>query len=606
SPPQQESNMEFGDFLRHVSLVFASYLGLLGIPAPLPVPPMPEDSALLRVAPADSMLFVEWFGAGPANDDPTNRTERLAAEPEVHAAILKLVESGREMVSHQTRGVPNQEQPLEIYDHVLTLMQKPGCAFVRSMTPFQGGLVVHAGNDAHKVLRTINTVLQDTLSDGAPRSKKTIDGVEFDTIALSKGMEFVGWAAIEGYFVVSVGDAAARQAIAGIGNKDPGLRGKAGLTKLLEGTKVERPMLRTFAAVDQIVEELPWTKKFWEPLGLSNVTAALSESGLEGDGFVARTQLSVAKPTGLFGNLRGRPLSVDDLALIPGDATTALAMRCKEGSLEQTGLLLASSLAGEDPTPAWERTLDRFRAQFQIDLSTGLIAQLDDCAAAWNSPSQGGLGFTAAAASLPLKDASAFGENLTSMWRSLEDVAPNKERKLEQGGRIRSFGGYLDTFTYRGIKAWWIDHIHRDFPFGLSLTNTDRHGLMAIQPQALRSAIDASMAPNFDKALVREPVVARRGNATAMLYLNLKGVLNQGYGALLPTFQMASHEMHNEGFGFDLSDIPRLATLAPHLGPELVVLEPIEAGYRMTRRGTLPVLDSLLVSAGAACLITIN
>lgn len=598
--------MNFGDFFRHISLVFASYLGLLGIPAPLPVPPMPEDPVILQVAPADSMLFVEWFGAGKPGDDPKNRTERLAAEPEVHAAILRLVESGQEMIRHQTKGHPDQAQILAIYEHAIGLMQKPGCAFVTGLKPFQGGLVVHAEGAAKEVVRTIDKSLRDMLPEDAPRSKKLIDGVEFDTIPLPDGMQFVGWAAIDGYFVVSVGEAAAKQAVAGIGKKDLGLRGSPGMAKLLDGAKVERPMLRTFAAVERVVREVPWTQMFWGPLGLSETSAALAESGLEGDGFVSRTQLSVARPSGVFGNLRGRPLSVDDLALIPGDATTALALRCQEGTLEKTALLLASSLAGQDPTPDWERFLEQGRGQIQVDMSKDLVAHLDDCVAVWNSPMQGGLGFTGAAASVPLKDAKAFGENLTQMWDNLEQIAPNKERELEQGNGIRSYRAYLDSFTHRGVKAWWIDHMDRDFPFGLSWTNTDRHGLLSMQPQALRSAIDASKMPNFDKALVRKREVARRGEATAMLYVDLRGLLEQAYGGLLVMFQAVSHDMHGEGFGFDLSDIPRLEVLAPHLGSELVVLESLPDGYRITRHGTMPVLDALLVSVGAACLIAID
>ena len=68
--------MNLGDFFRHITLVFASYLGLLGIPMSLPMPPQPEGPALMRVAPADCTLFVQWCGQGESAPDTLNRTCR--------------------------------------------------------------------------------------------------------------------------------------------------------------------------------------------------------------------------------------------------------------------------------------------------------------------------------------------------------------------------------------------------------------------------------------------------------------------------------------------------------------------------------------------------
>ena len=598
--------MQFRDFFRHISLVFASYLGLLGMPMPLPVPPLPEDPVLLRVAPADAVLFVEWFGSGESAAKPTNRTERLAAEPEVVAAINKLVSSARGALERQGRREPNQAEALLILDQLMAFVQLPGCVFVSDLKPFGGGLVVQVGADATAVATSLTKALNGLLPEGAPRAEKVVAGVTFETVTLPDGMQFVGWAAVDDYFVVTVGEAAASQIVAGIREQAPGLGGNPAVRTLLAGAKVERPMLRTYAAIDAIVSQFPWVEQFWGPLGISKATAALAESGLEDDGFVSRTQLAIAKPTGVLGNLRGRPLSQDDLALIPGDATTAIALRVTEGTLEQSAMKLAQSFASEDPTPYWERFVVRGKQQIDVDISADLVAHLDDCVVVWNSPRQGGLGFTAAAASLPLRDGKAFGDSLTAMWERATDMAPNKEREMAKGQRIRPYRGYLDSFVHQGVKAWWIDHIDRDLPFGISWASTERHALLTMQPQSMRSAIDASKLPNFDQALVRKREVARRGDATAMLYVDLAGLLKQSYGALLVGFQTVSHEWQSEGFAFDLSDVPRLESLLPHLGSELTVLEALPDGYRVTRRGSLPVFDVLLVSCGAACILGLD
>ncbi|MFT4511860.1 MAG: hypothetical protein ACI91B_000543, partial [Planctomycetota bacterium] len=564
--------MQFGDFFRHISLVFASYLGLLGIPLPLPVPPLPEDPVLMQVAPADAVLFVEWFGAGEATENPTNKTERLAAEPEVRVAITKLVSGLRGALEHKGRGQEDQAHTLVIYDQLLTLVQRPGCAFVADLRPFAGGMVVQVGDDAKKMAATMTKALDSLLPEGAPRGNRIIGEVEFDTVTLPAGMEFFGWAAIDGYFALAIGDTAAKQIIAGIRKQDPGLSGNPAIRKMLAGSKVERPMLRTFAAIDRIVAQVPWAEKSWGPLGISQATAALAESGLEGDGFVSRTQLAIAKPSGVLANLRGRPLSQDDLALIPGDATTAIALRLAEGTLEKSAMKIAASVAGQDPTRHWDDFVAQGKGQIGVDISADLVAHLDDCVVAWNSPKQGGLGFTAAAVSFPLRDAKVFSGNLAAMWDKMIEIGPTKAKELAKGNRIRPRNGYLDSFEHEGVKAWWLDHIDRDFPFGVSWASTEKHGLFTMQPQSMRSAIEASKLPNFDQALVRKRVVARRGEATGMLYFDLAGLLKQGYGAMLVGFQAISYEWQSDGFAFDLSHVPRLESLLPHLGSELTVL----------------------------------
>src|SRR5690606_27006671 len=257
--------------------------------------------------------------------------------------------------------------------------------------------------------------------------------------------------------------------------------------------------------------------------------------------------------------------------------------------------------AGNDLGQGWERALAQGVQQLDVHMRDDLIAHLGDCVVVWNSPKQGGLGFTGAVAALPMRDAEQLGENLTEMWDKLTEVAPNKAKALAEDQGIRMRVGYLGNFEHGGSKVWWIDHIDRDLPFGISWTSTDRHALFAMQPQAMRSAIDDSKLPNFDTALVRKPQVARRGKANAMLYVDLQALVRQSYGVLLMLFQTESHTWHNEGFGFDLADVPRLEAIAPHLGPELTVLEEHGGGFLVTRRGSLPVFDALLVTSSVAC-----
>lgn len=91
-----------------------------------------------------------------------------------------------------------------------------------------------------------------------------------------------------------------------------------------------------------------------------------------------------------------------------------------------------------------------------------------------------------------------------------------------------------------------------------------------------------------------------------MLYLDLRAILNQTYAPLMLLFQASCLEWQREGFDFDIADVPRLSSLAPHLGPELVLLETVPGGCLITRRGSMPVLDPLLVSCSMACLLQLD
>jgi hypothetical protein len=312
--------------------------------------------------------------------------------------------------------------------------------------------------------------------------------------------------------------------------------------------------------------------------------------------------VAVDQPAGLFGALRGRPLSQDDLAPVPADATIALALRVADGALEGAAVDLVSAVAGDV-----DRDYGRFRAA--VDETAGvrwredLLAQGQDCAVAWSAPSQGGLAITSAVGVVPLRDGKAFAASFAQMWEKVAERAPNKAAALDKGQRL-GYRGYLERFEYRGQSIWWVDLAERDFPFAAAWTHTPQHFVIGLQPQAVRAAIDSSLQPDFDKALVRSPAVSKRGNATVLLHLDLRGLLQQAYGGLLVLFQGATHEWQSEGFDFDLADLPRLQSLLPHLGPELTVVEPLPSGFAITRTGTLPVFDPVLVTLFAALLTT--
>lgn len=590
----------FAEFLRHMFLVMASALGLVGIPLPLPLPPLPEDPALLRAAPQGSLLYVQWFGAGTPAANPGNRSERLAAEQEVRVMVDTLMAATRSMLEAEVGKAPQATQALSAFDLLVAALQRPGCAFLIDLQPLAAGLVVQFGDAAVAADATVAAAFT-ALTGQAELSTEDIAGVPFRGVTIGDG-PFVGTAAVEGYLCVAVGKDAAAQMVAGLRNQDQGLAGHPALAPLRAGTKVERPVLRTWAALDTLAAKAPFASRFWGPLGVDKVHAAFAESGLEGDGFVSRLQLAVPKPTGLLVELGARPLSQDDLVLVPADATIAFALRGSDGGFENLLLGVLGALSGQPPERDWLQFQEQVQRTAGVQVRDDLLKNVGDCVVAWSAPSQGGIGFTGAVAAVPLRDGETFTRNLTAMWEKMTDVAPNKARERAENRRI-GHRAYLEQFEHGGTRVWWVDLIDRDMPFAFSWTATSNHFLFGLLPQPVRCAIDASREPNFDRALARSPLIARRGPAAAMLYLDLAGLLQQAYAPGLMLLEIVSMAWQRDGFDFDLADVPRLQVLRPHLGQELTVLEAVPGGFRLVRRGSLPVFDPLLITCVAACLL---
>src|SRR5262245_33173563 len=108
--------MGMRDFFQHVFLVLASLAGLIGTPLPVPLPPLPEDPALVRAAPADCNLFVEWFGSGAPVAGTGNRSERLAAEPEVRQLVERLLAAARGVLAAEVKPPELRDAVLQLFD----------------------------------------------------------------------------------------------------------------------------------------------------------------------------------------------------------------------------------------------------------------------------------------------------------------------------------------------------------------------------------------------------------------------------------------------------------------------------------------------------------
>ncbi len=136
------------------SIFFIFVLSFLAMPLPVVVPPLPEDPALLRVAPRDTLAYVQWFGAAEPERDSRNETEALVAEPQVQHMVRSILSAIR---SSSVREAGGQEVVGELFDLGITALTRPGCIFLGRLDlppqpmVVEAGLVINIGEDADKV-----------------------------------------------------------------------------------------------------------------------------------------------------------------------------------------------------------------------------------------------------------------------------------------------------------------------------------------------------------------------------------------------------------------------------------------------------------------------
>ena len=591
--------MEMSFFSQFLALMLA-VCGVVGIPMPVAIPPLPDEPALTRVVPADAIGFLCWNGTAVADPKSSNLTERLAAEPEVRAMLAKLRNGLVDLAKDE-----DKELPAQLLSTLFSALEHPGCVFVRKFGPrpvIEGGIVVRFGTESTGATSLL-TALGEVIGrrGGTPHEDLVIDGVTFHSMGTDQEHAFLGWAEVDGWVALAMGKETPTQIVAGLRNRDQGIDGNADYARLAPACQVARPSTKAFLDLNKlrstIANFLPDTTGLdavIAALGLKGASALASQSGLEGNGFCQRLRLLAPAHDGLLGALGGEPLSQDELLHIPLDAQIAGAVRIDGRKLETALLGLTSVLAGEDLTPEYNR---EFVAEFPSHLGgvrwhEDLLDQLGGQLTLWNSPAQGGLLFTGLSALMPLRDGKAFAASMAKMMDAVHREMPSKGDLRQNGERVRRNGGFLETLQHGQATIHWLDILDDDFFVAPSWSVVGDHLCASLLPQALKATIDA-LPPNPDQSLARLPAINKRGNATAMFCWNAKDLVAMGYPLLLPVLKSASYEWLREGLMFDLADVPQVRSLLPHLGREVMLWEPTEQGYAYSRNGTLPAFDPL-------------
>src|SRR5262245_56407943 len=380
---------------------------VVGVPQPFSMPPQPEDPALLRMVPKDCICAATWSGAAAPAADSRNRTELLCAEPEVRRSLLALRSAVEGMFQ---RGGPAAASIARAGITVAgDALQHPGCAFVRSIAhrpqkTLAAGIALHLGADmaaAKVLLGLLGTALRAQQGAGAElHDDVEVDDVRFRALPTDVAHPFLGWAEVDGWLLVAIGEGVCTQLVHGLRGSAEGLRGEGAVQRLLAATAVARPATRTFVDCQRMLAALAAmgsdansaaVARFADALGLARAGAALSTTGLDADGFAARVHVDLTERTGLLAALAARPLAQDALLTMPADADVAVALHVEPVALEEALLALCGAIVGDDLQDDYESFQREFAAHVGVAWRSDLLLRLDGQLALWNAPSQGGL-----------------------------------------------------------------------------------------------------------------------------------------------------------------------------------------------------------------------
>ncbi len=596
-------------FLAMIFMIF----GTLGIPSPLGVPPLPEDPAILRAAPKDAIAFMEWFGEAEPDPQSSNQTELLMAEPQVRALISKLEQATRGMIKGQLGE--DADSSIEFFNLCLKIVRSPGCLYLSNVVTtelpakFRAGLVAKVGIEAtasvERGMRMVESILNE---DGwrfhgpAHRAPATFSGHRFRALPFPKSGPPALWAVVDGYLVLAIGEGEAPAILARLRGMD-GLNKNPRLAALRDEIGVERPAFRSWVDIEQILplmlgmhggEQQPadlqaeMERSFLGPLGLDKVTAILSESGLHGDGYSTRTQIACDGPLkGLLSLVGERPLSADELALIPGDASLAMAMRANPLEIFEKFLQTLELIEPRAVQELRAEFLDPLKQRTGLHFAEDLLAPLGNVVCLWNAPSDGGLVLTGATMAVTLKDPAKFATSFSKFMDEMYASA-QPERRNRWGGLLR--GTYLKKVSHGDHTIHFLNIVD-EAGIAPAWCVTPKHLLFSAYPQTLKAVLDRGPFPA--SSLLQERRIAKV-RASAISWIDVPSLFEKFWGGAHPFLQLMLSETQKEGFDFHLGDLPSAKAIAPHLLADLAQLRQNEHGILAERHGSLPNLDPIL------------
>ena len=570
------------------ALVLLSLFGGFGLP--LGIPPAAEDPLMYKVAPEECLFYTTWAGMAAPDPNSANQTEQLLAEPEVQHLIGELerrVREGIRTMAEENEGPEAAALAEQLIGWGKTALTSPAAIFVEDVKinpggppEIRAGALVRVGEQGPAIKAKLVEYQTAFLRDAV--TPVEIAGDTWYRIQPPEpGAPSITWGVRFSYFIVGIGDGSAEGIMQRARTEMP-----EWLSRVREQIPVPRTSTLTYINLAKIIEMArpfagPRGEAIIEALGLGNVTALSSVTGLDGEGFVSRVLLGIeGEPAGIFELVSDKPLTPEDLAAIPADSTVALAARIDGDAIFETILSVAEKIEPQARQQA-EMGLGQMQQALGIDLRADVLKPLGDTWCIYNSPSEGGLVITGLTAVVSLRDAERFAATHEKLLAMAQGML-SQQRGPRGGPEIREV-------EFAGRTIYVFDAGEEEFPLAPSWCLTDGELVAAPFPQNVKAFLSRGMQ---HRSLAEVPQVAamfEEGTGPVVLtYYDTKALFELFYPMVPMMGQAISTQLKRGGIDFDVSLIPSAGAIGRHLLPGVGAVRRTPAGIEMTSRQTLP------------------
>ena len=589
-------------------MVLVSGSGLFSGGGIMGLPPGERDAALVKCAPADSLIYAEWSERSTGEAGAPG-IDGLAADPEIRTFIKDVDRAILAMIERETEGGRQEERILgeALPPLFKSLLMRPGCLYanvdpdaaakaleqggpIASIAGLRVTLIVNGGDNADDMGKKIDLLI-DLLASELPIEKT--DNLQHQKIPLPLPGAELTIHRHKDYFIVGFGEGTIDAAVAGLSGNSKALTANDRYTAAMKRVEMKRTAGVTWIDVKGIVSKTSQAMGLQGAMiiGMAKMTGADAIDSVAVCTGVVDGQIRTknyittgGKTDGVLALAAGRAITPNDFSHIPGDADFVLA-----GSLNVPKVLTAAReiVGNADPQSkeVLDLTIQQLEAELGISFEDDVFKAFGDVWTIYDSPSGGGLFVSAPVLSLEVRDKEKANKVFARLMKVLGDALPG-----EQGNQFRRRGVVLEQKKFLDHTLFYVNTIGDDVPIAPTFCVTDKQLLVTLHPQTLKAHLRflAAKEQSF-AARIGKDLKLPEGELLSLTYFDAKKLVQFVYGVAPYLAQLAFSEMQREGFAIDISSLPSARALLPYIGTSLSVAVRTKDGILLESQSALPI-----------------
>jgi hypothetical protein len=549
---------------------------LLGGGGLVGMPPGDRDAALIKAAPQQALVYIEWTARGAGRPGAPG-IDGLMADPEVQQFFSDIQ---RGLAHEPAAGSDEPEAPNRDAIRLATLIAgHSGCLHASIDPPPQNKgllsvlaaadvlsqvhicLIINAGADAPAILDALRKTTHTEIP--ASPQMQAIPGSNGLKLTLHQDGERL---------LIGFGHGTIERSLAGLRGEVPALdsnaRYVAASKRVAAGRFGSGMWIDLKGATGAIVQTLGPTGLLVQTVlrsaGADALDSLAMSTGVVDGNVIQRTFITTGGRTdGVLILAKGSPLRVEQFSHIPADADVVLAASL---DMEQLVNGLHDVLARTNPGVAGkivDEALHELESELGMKLNEDLFPAFGNAWTAFNSPTEGGLMGTGMIVAVEVRDvnkAQVIFERLMKLLEESLSTDPDSEfgstAELKRHDFLqhsifyikRSGGGYQQTTSTSPAFCMTRGHI-----------------LFALQPQVLKSHLRFLSAPHASFDARTKLPLAGQELLVATYFDGIRAT--QTVSSVLPFLgQALTDSAMANGWDFDPFSIPSTAALVPYAG----------------------------------------